>query len=133
MSWLGPNVTAEKHINQKRGPEKKKGMSSQSPGLTKKLVVKLTPVPVSPQPVSRTCLSIHPSPERQTINSEVTDGALEERETMVEIEKGMEMEEMTEREDVENCVNDEEEEDEDEEEEEEDQTDPQKCVFIRRE
>jgi len=99
-------------------------MSSQSPGLTKKLVVKLTPVPVSPQPVSRTCLSIHPSPERQTINSEVTDGALEERETMVEIEKGMEMEEMTEREDVENCVNDEEEEDEDEEEEEEDQTDP---------
>ncbi len=111
---------------------KKKGMSSQSPGLTKKLVVKLTPVPVSPQPISRTCLSIHPSPERQTINSEVTDGALEERETMVEIEKGMKMEEMTERgEDVENCVNndeeeeeEEEEEEDEEEEEEEDQTDP---------
>ncbi len=130
MSWLGPNVAAEKHIT-KSEVQKKKGMSSQSPGLTKKLVVKLTPVPVSPQPVSRTCLSIHPSPERRTINSEVTDGALEERETMVEIEKGMEMEEMTEREDVENCVNDEEE-------------DgggggrrgpnwPQKCVFIRRE
>uniref|UniRef100_A0A672MGD7 DNA helicase n=1 Tax=Sinocyclocheilus grahami TaxID=75366 RepID=A0A672MGD7_SINGR len=97
---------------------KKKRMSSQSLGLTKKLVVKLTPVPVSPQPISRTCLSIHPSPERQTINSEVTDGALEERETMVEIEKEKEMEEMTETgEDVENCVNDEEEED-------EDQTDP---------
>ncbi|XP_058631669.1 transcriptional regulator ATRX-like isoform X3 [Onychostoma macrolepis] len=106
---------------------KKKGLSSQSPGLTKKLVVQLTPVPVSPQPISRTCLSIHPSPERQAINSEVTDGALEERETMVEMEKGMEMEEITEREDVENyCVvnDEEEEEEEDEEEEEEDQADP---------
>ncbi|XP_059407059.1 transcriptional regulator ATRX-like isoform X3 [Carassius carassius] len=104
---------------------KKKALSSQSLGLTKKLVVQLTPVPVSPQPISRTSLPTHPSPERQTINREVTDGALEERETMVEMEKGMEMEEMTERgEDVENdCVNNDEEED-DEEEEEEDQTDP---------
>uniref|UniRef100_A0A9J7YMM8 ATRX chromatin remodeler, like n=1 Tax=Cyprinus carpio carpio TaxID=630221 RepID=A0A9J7YMM8_CYPCA len=102
---------------------KKKGMSSHNLGLTKKLVVQLTPVPVSPQPISRTCLSIHPSPERQTINSEVTDAALEERETMVEIEKGMEMEEMTERgEDVENdCVNNDEEEEEEEEEDEEDE------------
>lgn len=57
------------------------------------------------------------------INSEVTDGALEERETMVEIDKGMEMEEMTEREDVENCVNNDEDDEDEEEEEEEDQTD----------
>ncbi|KAK2911162.1 hypothetical protein Q8A67_003295 [Cirrhinus molitorella] len=108
---------------------RKKGMASRSPEVTKKLVVKLTPVPVSPKPISSTCRSIHPSPDRQTIKSGVTDGALEESETMVEMEKEMEMEDMTERgEDGENycVVNDEEEEeeeDDDEEEEEEDQTD----------
>ncbi|XP_059404443.1 transcriptional regulator ATRX-like isoform X2 [Carassius carassius] len=111
----------------------KKGMSSQSPGLTKKLVVKLTPVPVSSQPISSACLSIHPSPDRQKIKRVVTDGALEERGTVVEIEKGMETEGMAERgEDVENyCVNDEEEEEEDDEEE-EDQTD-QKSLSLSEE
>ncbi|KAL0194305.1 hypothetical protein M9458_012601, partial [Cirrhinus mrigala] len=108
------------------------GMASRSPEVTKKLVVKLTPVPVSPKPIISTCLSIHPSPDRPTIKSGVTDGALKESGTMVEMEKGMEMEGTTERgEDVENyCVNndeeeeEEEEEEDEEEEEEEDQTDP---------
>uniref|UniRef100_A0A672NVL7 DNA helicase n=1 Tax=Sinocyclocheilus grahami TaxID=75366 RepID=A0A672NVL7_SINGR len=127
----------ERHKPKGKGRQKK-GMSSQSPGLTKKLVVKLTPVLVSPQPISSACLSIHPSPDRQKIKSGVIDGALEERGTLVEIEKGMEMEGMAEREDVEKyCVNhDEEEEEEDdddeEEEEEEDQTD-QKNVSLSEE
>ncbi|KTF92311.1 hypothetical protein cypCar_00036494 [Cyprinus carpio] len=125
----------ERHKPKGKGRQKK-GMSSQSPGLTKKLVVKLTPVPVSPQPISSTCLSIHPSPDRQKINSGVTDGALKERGTVVEIEKGMEMEGMAERgEDVENyCVNndEEEEEEDDDEEEEEDQTD-QKSLSLSEE
>ncbi|KAK7172885.1 hypothetical protein R3I93_002874 [Phoxinus phoxinus] len=110
----------------------KKAMSSRSPGLTKELVVKLTPVPVSPQPISSTFPSVHPSPDRQNINIGVTDGTLEESGANVEMEKGMEMEGLTERDrHVENyCGNndeeekEEEEEEEEEDEEEDDQTDP---------
>lgn len=108
----------------------KKAMSSQSPGLTKELVVKLTPVPVSPQPINSTFPSIHPSPDRQKIKIGMTDGSLELSGAKVEMEKGMEMEGVTESGHVENyCSNndekEEEEEEEDEEEEEEkDQTDP---------
>ncbi|XP_067295262.1 transcriptional regulator ATRX-like isoform X3 [Pseudorasbora parva] len=103
----------------------KKAMSSRSPGLTKELVVKLTPVPVSTQPISSTFPSIHPSPDRQNINIVVTDGTLEETGANVEMEKGIEMEEMTEGEQqMENYCgtnNDEEEKEEEEEEDEEEE------------
>lgn len=101
---------------------RRKGALEQSPELTKELVVKLTPVPVSPKPISNTTTPIIlPPPDEQDIG--VTDGALEESGTKVE----KEMEEMTESGgQVENYCdnNDEEEEEEELEEEAENQDDP---------
>ncbi|XP_056313623.1 transcriptional regulator ATRX-like isoform X2 [Danio aesculapii] len=98
---------------------RRKAVLEQSSELTKELVVKLTPVPVSPKPISNTTTPIIlPPPDEQNIG--VTDDALEESGTKVEMEK--EMEEMTESgEQVENyCDNN----DEEDEEELEDQDDP---------
>ncbi|XP_073717334.1 ATRX chromatin remodeler, like [Misgurnus anguillicaudatus] len=97
----------------------RKSRSSQIPGVTKELVVKLTPVPVNTQAIA--CTSIPPSPDGQTIESNMTGGELEKCEVEV---RGVEVEVMTEKEETENyCDNNDAEEEEEEEEGDDDMTD----------
>ncbi|XP_051540427.1 transcriptional regulator ATRX-like isoform X2 [Myxocyprinus asiaticus] len=73
--------------------------ASQSCGLTKELVVKLTPVPVTTPAISSTSPSISPSPDGQKIESIKKCGELQERGEDVEMKVvEMEMDEMIERE-----------------------------------